>query len=171
MEVVSIVSFNEYMNEYKKQIQKGAIIKAYSGLMEYIMNLRTYLYKKYPDYNVPSNVYFGYMDMTYFSFFPDSLKNKKLKAGIVFIHKTFRFEVWLFGYNKTVQTKYWKLIKKSNWTKYRIVPTTKGFDSILEHILVDKPDFSDLDNLSRQIEIGTLNFIKDVENFLLKNEN
>ena len=171
MEVVSIESFHEYMNEYKKQIQKGAIIKAYSGLMEYIMNLRTYLNKKYPDYNVPSNVYFGYMDMTYFSFFPDSLKNNKLKIGIVFVHETFRFEVWLFGYNKTVQTKYWKLIKESNWTKYRIVPTTKGYDSIIEHILVDNPDFSDLDNLTKQIEIGTLNFIKDVENFLLKNEN
>ena len=163
--------FHEYMIEYKKQIQKGAIIEAYRGLMDYIMNLRTYLNKKYPDYNVSSNTYFGYMDMTYFSFFPDSLKNKKLKIGIVFVHETFRFEAWLFGYNKTVQKKYWKLIKEGNWNKYRIVPTTKGFDSILEHVLVDNPDFSDLDNLTKQIERGTLNFFKDVENFLLKNEN
>ena len=80
-------------------------------------------------------------------------------------------KIWLFGYNKTVQKKYWKLIKESNWNKYRIVPTTKGFDSIIENILVDNPDFSDLDNLTKQIERGTLNFIKDVENFLLKHEN
>ena len=164
-------SFHEYMNEYKKQIQKGVITEAYRGLMEYIMNLRTYLNKKYPDYNVSSNIYFGYMDMTYFSFFPDSLKHRKLKIGIVFVHETFRFEVWLFGYNKTVQTKYWKLCKKSNWNKYHIVPTIKGFDSIVENILVENPDFSDLDDLTNQIEEGTLNFIKDVENFLLKHEN
>ncbi|KYK21968.1 hypothetical protein AYK24_02905 [Thermoplasmatales archaeon SG8-52-4] len=164
-------SFHNYMQEYKKQIQKGAIKEAYQGLMEYIMDLRGYLNKKYPNYNVSSNIYFGYMDMTYFSFFPDSLKRRKLKIGIVFIHETFRFEGWLFGYNKTVQTKYWKLIKESNWNKYRIVPTTKGFDSIIENILVDDPDFSDLGNLTTQIEKGILKFIENVENFLLKYEN
>jgi hypothetical protein len=160
--------FHEYVNEYKKQMKKGDIIKAYSGLMQYIMDLRTFLQKKYPDYIVSGNIYQGYMDMTYFSFFPESLKRRKLKVGIVFIHETCRFEVWLFGYNKSVQTKYWKLIKDSNWNKYRIVPTTKGFDSIIEHNLVDNPDFSNLDGLTKQIESGTLQFIADVENFLSK---
>jgi len=41
-----------------------------------------------------------------------------------------------------------------------------GFDSILEHILVEYPDFSDLDALKKQIEIGTLEFIEEIENFL-----
>jgi hypothetical protein len=136
--------------------------------MDYIMNLRTYFQKKYPDYNVSGSIYYGYMDMTYFSFFPDSLKQRKLKAGIVFIHETCKFEVWLFGYNKKIQNEYWKLIKESNWDKYHIVPTTKGEDSIIEHTLVDNPDFSNLDSLTKQIENGTLKFIKDVENFLSK---
>jgi hypothetical protein len=74
--------------------------------------------------------------------------------------------VWLAGYNKQVQAKYWKLFKESGWEKYRIVPTTKGADSILEHILVDNPDFSDLDALTRQIEAGALKFIEEVESFL-----
>jgi hypothetical protein len=160
-------SFQEYMKEYKKQMKKGTIIKAYSGLMEYILNLKTYLKKKYPSYNVSGGIYFGYMDMTYFSFFPESLKQKKLKVGIVFIHETCRFEVWLFGYNKQIQTKYWKLFKDSNWNKYRIVKTTKGEDSIVEYNLVDNPDFSNLDNLTKKIEKGTLKFIKDIEKFLL----
>jgi len=60
------------------------------------------------------------------------------------------------------------LFKESNWDKYHIVPTTKGVDSILEYILVENPDFSDLDNLTEQIEKGTLKFVKDVENFLSK---
>jgi hypothetical protein len=34
--------------------------------------------------------------------------------------------------------------------------------------LVDNPDFSDLDRLSKQKESGTLKFIKDVERFLSK---
>ena len=159
-------TFHEYINEYRKQMEKGAIQKAYKGLMEYIMDLRTHFKNKYPDYVVSSNIYFGYMDMTYFSFFPESLKNRGLKIAIVFIHETFRFEVWLAGYNKQAQTKYWKLFKESEWNKYHLVPTTKGFDSIIEYVLVDDPDFSDLEPLTKQIERETLKFIKDVESFL-----
>jgi hypothetical protein len=91
-----------------------------------------------------------------------------LKIAIVFIHDTFRFEVWLGGYNKQVQTKYWKLFKESNWNKYRIPSTTKCVDSIIEYVLVDNPDFNDLDNLTNQIDGGTLKFIKDVDYFLSK---
>ena len=54
----------------------------------------------------------------------------------------------------------------SNWNKYHIVPTTKGVDFIIDYILIDNPDFSDLDTLTKQIERGTVNFIKDIENFL-----
>ena len=159
-------SFHEYMAEYKKQLEKGAIKEAYKGLMEYIMDLRTYFQKKYPDYFVSGSIYYGYMDMTYFSFFPGSLKQRKLKIAIVFIHETCRFEVWLAGYNKQVQSKYWKMFKDAHWNKYDIVPTTKGVDSILEYVLVGDPDFSDLDALTKQIERATLKFIKDVESFL-----
>ena len=161
-------SFQENMIEYKKQMMKGTILEAYKDLMEYIMELRTYLKKKYPKHNVSGSIYFGYMDMTYFSFFPESLKNRKLKAGIVFIHESCRFEVWLFGYNKEVQSKYWKLIKESGWNKYQIPKSIKGIDSIIETTLVENPDFSDLNSLTKKIENGTLNFIRDIENFLVK---
>jgi len=160
-------SFHEYINEYRKQLEKGAIKEAYKGLMEYIMGLRTHFKNKYPGYFVSGSIYYGYMDMTYFSFFPKSLKQRKLKIAIVFIHEAFRFEVWLAGVNKQVQTKYWKLIKESDWNKYHIVSTTKGADSIIESVLVDDPDFNDLDTLTKQIERETLKFIKDVESFLL----
>jgi hypothetical protein len=161
-------SFQEYMNEYKKQMKKGVVNKAYKGLMEYILDLKTYLKNKYPDYFVSGSIYFGYMDMTYFSFYPGSLGQRKLKVAIVFIHESMRFEAWLAGYNKQVQSKYWRIFKESNWNKYRLVPTTKGADSILEHILVEDPDFSDLNTLTKQIEQETNTFIKDIESFLSK---
>jgi len=161
-------SFHQSMNEYKKQLEMGAIQEAYKGLMEYVMGLRTHFAKKYPDHFVSGSIYYGYMDMTYFSFIPKSLKDIKLKPAIVFNHDAFRFEVWLAASNKEVQSKYWKLIKESGWEKYQIVPTIKGFDSIIEGVLVDDPDFSDLDALTEEIERGTLKFIKDVEGFLAK---
>jgi hypothetical protein len=159
------------MNEFRKQLEKGVIIDAYRGLMKYIMDLKTYFKNKYPDYFISGSIYYGYMDMTYFSFIPLSLKQRKLKIAIVFNYEAFRFEVWLGSYNKQIQTKYWKLIKESGWNKYHITTPAKGIDSILDYILVDNPDFSNLDTLTKQIEKGTLKFINDVENFLSKFKN
>jgi len=159
-------SFHENMIEYRKQLGKGNIQQAYKGLMEYILGLRTYFKNKYPDHYVSGSIYYGYMDMTYFSFIPDSFKQRNLKIAIVFIHETFKFEIWLAGVNKQVQQEYWDLFKESKWNEYPLVPTTKGVDAVIEHVLVADPDFSDLDALTDQIEWKTLKFIRDVESFL-----
>jgi hypothetical protein len=161
-------SLQENMIEYKKQLEKGIIQKAYQGLMEYMMSLKNHFTNKYPDFSVPGSIYYGYMDMTYFSILPKSLKDRDLKIAIVFLYDTFRFEIWLSGKNKQVLSKYWKVFKKSNWDKYKIVEPVKGVDSIVEHVLVDNPDFSNLDDLTKQIDKGTLIFIKDIESLLSK---
>jgi len=158
------------MREYKRQIEKGAIKEAYTGLMDYFGRLRLYFENNHPEYPVSSNIYYGFMDMTYFALFPEPLKNKKMKIAIVFLHDKFRFEVWLAGINKAVQNKYWQLFKDSNWKKYNVPPTTKGVDSIIEHILVDNPDFGDLDFITRQIEKGVLEFTKDIERFIFEHK-
>ncbi len=159
-------SFQEYVDEYRRQMEKGAIQKAYKGLMEYIMGLKTHLKTKYPDYSVSGSIYYGYMDMTYFSFFPESFKQRGLKVAIVFIHETCRFEIWLAGYNKQVQATYWKLFNDSGWDKYQIISTVEGADSIIEYKLTENPDFNDLEALTAQIEGAALSFIKDIETFL-----
>jgi hypothetical protein len=163
-----LISLSEAMAEYREQLNKGAIQTAYRGLMNYIMELRTYFEKKYPQYLVSGTIYFGYMDMTYFSFFPASLKNRGLKVGVVFFHESFRFEVWLFGYNKKIQAKYWKLFKEKGFQNYPVPSTLKGVDSIVEGVLVENPDFGDLDALTKRIEDGALRFIEEVEAFLAK---
>jgi len=158
--------FHKFIDEYKTQLGKGAIQKAYRGLIQYILDLKTILAKKHPNYSVPGSLYQGYMDMTYFSFTPASLTERKLKVAIVFVYETFRFEVWLAAVNKQVQAKYWQLIRDSGWDQYRLVPTTEGEDGIIEGILVEDPDFSVPDDLTNQIESGSLKFIADVEDFL-----
>lgn len=161
-----MVSFNDSMVEYRNQLKKGTIQKAYRGLMEYFGSLRSHFKNKYPNYAVSGSIYFGYMDMTYFAVIPPSLKELKLKIAIVFLHEEFRFEAWLGGYNKTVQKEYWDLVKEKGWDKYRVPLNIKGIDSIIEHVLVDNLDFQDLGALTTQIEKRTMNFIKDVEDFL-----
>jgi len=164
-------SFLESMNEYKKQLKRGYIQDAYQGLMEFFRDLRSHFKNKYPDSSVSGSIYYGYMDMTYFSLFPESLKSRKLKIALVFIHDKFRFEVWLSGSNRNVQTEFWKLLKESDWNKYHLAANPRAVDYVIDHILISDPDFSDLDTLSRQIERGTLEFIKDVEGFLSRQTN
>ncbi len=198
-------TLQENMAEFKKQLEKGTIQKAYLGLMEYMMSLKNHFSSKYPDYSTSGSLYNGYMDMTYFSIFPRSLKDRDLKIAIVFLYDmfrfaiwlsgknkrilakywrslkdrdlkiaivflydTFRFEIWLSGKNKRVLAEYWQIISTSKWKKYKIVEPAKGVDSVVEHILADKPDFSDLNALTKQIEQGTLKFIQDIERFLAK---
>ena len=160
--------FQESVIEYKKQLEKGSIQKAYKGILEYLMALRTHFEKQHPDYVVPCGLYTGYMDMSYFSIIPASFKERKLKIAVVFIHEACRFEVWLAGVNKGVQSEYWQVIKDSGWNQYCLVPTTQGADAIIEHILVETPNFDDLEELTRQIEKGILIFIMDIEEFLAK---
>jgi hypothetical protein len=50
------------------------------------------------------------------------------------------------------------------------VPATKDVDSFVENVLVENPDFSDLDTLTKQIEKETLKFIKDVDGFLSRHK-
>lgn len=162
-----MASFPESIAEYKKQLSKGCIQAAYKGLMDYFRDLRSYLNNNHPEYSVTS-IYYGYMDMTYFAFTPEALTRKKLKIAIVFIHEAFRFEVWLSGANRDIQAQYWQLIKENAWSKYSLSPDPKTEDYIVSFSLGDDPDFSDLDALTKQIEAGTLDFIKHVERFLAR---
>ncbi|MBN1265149.1 MAG: hypothetical protein JXA25_06635 [Anaerolineales bacterium] len=165
-----MVPLNESMKVYKQQLQKGEIIRAHQGLMQYFRDLKAHLENRYPDYSVSGSIYYGYMDMTYFSFIPPSLGRLSLKPAIVFVYETFRFEIWLAAKNKKVQTKYWNLIRESGWDKYDPAPKMAGYDHIISHILVGDPDFQNLDQLTAKIEKGTLEFISDVEWFLAQQD-
>jgi hypothetical protein len=93
-----------------------------------------------------------------------------LKIAIISNHDSFRFEVWLAGFNKQVQQTYRKLFKESNWNRYHIVITTKGDDAIFAYPIVDNPDFSNLYTLTKIIEGETLEFISGFEISLKKSK-
>src|SRR5574344_2414084 len=151
------------MEVYKRQLEMGDVPRTYQGLVGFMRNLRTYFIKKYPvDYSIGS-LYTGEMTITYFPFTPKTLKEQKLKIAIVFNHQKIRFEIWLAGQNRQIQKKYWEIFKDSDWHKYHIPSSiTDGF-SIVDNILVENPDFDNLEILTEQIESGALEFIKEME--------
>jgi hypothetical protein len=160
-------SFSEDLAEYRKQLQKGTVRAAYQGLMKYFDSLRLTLKTKQPDFFI-SDVHYGQLDYTYLYYFPKSLQRQKLKVVILFSHDTFKFEVLLAGYNREAQTKYWKLFKENAFNRHHLSDDATEADRFLSEVLVDKPDFSNQDALTGQIESGTLQFIGEVEAFLAK---
>ena len=158
-------SINECIKEYAAQLSKGRIQKAYKGIMTFTSELRSYLESKYPDYTA-GNLYFGYMDMTYFAFTPADLKNKKLKIAVVYLHEKGVFEVWLAGNNRKIQAEYIALMGSENIGKYKLSQVIPGVDSIIESTLVEKPDFDHPEELKKQIEKKTMEFIKDITSIL-----
>ena len=158
-------SLNEYIQEYKIQLSRGYVPKAYQGIMTFMSGLKNYLEKSYPNY-VVSSLYFGYMDMTYFAFTPTNLKNKKLKIAIVFLHQQGRFDVWLSGSNRKIQAEYLERISHQNTGKYKLSSMQPGVDSIIESILVEQPDFNHPEELKRQIEKKVMAFLQDMTTLL-----
>ncbi len=50
-------SLQENMAEFRKQLEKGSIQKAYLGLMEYMMSLKNHFSNEYPDYSTPGSLF------------------------------------------------------------------------------------------------------------------
>ncbi|TCK98035.1 hypothetical protein EDC19_0446 [Natranaerovirga hydrolytica] len=138
-----------YVNAYQEQLKKGDIQQAYNGLVKYVMRLRTTLSKNLSDSYYFGNLFQGYMDYTYFYYSNDFLKERKLKLALVLNHTNMQFEIWLLGQTAPIQEKYWQSFKTSKWNKDR---ATKPKYSILETVLIENPNFNDLNLLSQQIE-------------------
>lgn len=154
-------SLNDSVREYKIQLSKGQIQKAYKGIMNFMADLKAYLEGEHTDFTAGS-LYFGYMDMTYFAFTPSTLKNKKLKVAIVFLHEECKFELWLAGNNRQLQADYIALLSHKDLGGFSLSQIHPGVDSILTSSMIPLPDFDHPDKLKKQIEVTTLKFANDI---------
>ncbi|MBD8348259.1 MULTISPECIES: DUF7000 family protein [unclassified Dysgonomonas] len=156
-------NFSDYITVYKEQLQKEDIQKAYEGLVKYVMALKSHFSKRLSDEFLFGNISPGYMDFTYFPFFNDFLREQKLRFGIVLNHKKVRFELWLMGQNLEIQKNYWNLLKTSPWNKEQIAMPKY---SVLEVILVENPDFNELDILTSKIEQEAIILVHEIIDYI-----
>lgn len=152
---------SDSIREYTRLLQSDTLITAYTGIIKYMSRLRTYFADKHPDL-FPGTFYPGYMDMTYFSLTPASIKNRKLKIAIVYLHKEARFEAWLGGVNRQVQSEYIERLEGRSLGRLHLSRVSPGVDSILEEVLVNDPDFDQPEALTQMIDEKTIAFIEDV---------
>ena len=156
-------TFVKYVSTYQNQLEKGDIQKAYVGLIQYMMRLKATFSKNQSKRFSFGNISPGYLDFTYFPFFNDFLRARKLRFGIILNHENMQFEIWLMGQNKNVQERYWAHLKETKWNNGR---TDMPQYAILEAIILKDPDFNDLDDLTYQIEMSFVRLANDILYYL-----
>ena len=68
--------------------------------------------------------------------------------AIVLNHQEARFELWLLGQTKAVQSNYWKKLKSVKWVNEDSMPEW----SIFEIVMLANPDFDNTKALSDSIQ-------------------
>lgn len=138
----------------------GDLQIAYEFLLKHLMATKAVFEKRYGEKYSYGNIGPGYLDITYFPFATPYLKEQKLRFGVVLNHEKMQFELWLMGKNAAVQKQYWQLLKSSKWNQDQ---ETMPKYSILEAVLVENPNFDQVDELTKQI-IGTADtFAMEIE--------
>lgn len=162
-------SIHADMQEFRALLEMGSVQKAYQALLAYMQGLRTHLKDSFPRSTV-SGLYQGAMDMTFFALIPEALEHHNLKVAILFNYDAFRFEAWLVARNRSVQRKYWELLKDSSWPEYRVSTPGKGVDSILEYDLTAAFNLDKPGALTSTITSATGAFIDNIEGFLTRHK-
>lgn len=155
-------TLNDCVSVYKKQLEKGDIKVAYTELVKYVMKLKMQFSKELVNKFSFGNIFQGYMDYTYFYYSNEYLNKRKLKFGLVLNHLDMRFEIWLLGQTKDIQKKYWNALKHTRWITTDDVPQYSIFDLVI----LDDPDFNELDILSSQIKKKLITASDDILNTL-----
>ncbi|MFV0413262.1 MAG: DUF7000 family protein [Oscillospiraceae bacterium] len=156
-------TLNDYVAVYKKLLAEGEVSVAYERLCKYVAALKAQFAKQTAGQYFCGNVSPGYMDFTYFSFFDEFLRGKKLRFGIVLNHREMRFELWLMGQNRQEQLRYWELLKGTKWNEGR---KSMPRYSVLETVLIDTPDFNRLPALTAEITRRAVGAAGEIQAFL-----
>lgn len=120
---------------------------------------------KFPQDYKTGNISLGYLDYTYFSFFNQYLRNRKLRFGIVLNHEKLQFELWLMGQNIDVQRKYWHIFKETKWNQNQ---KTMPKYSVLEVVLEKTIDFKNKQDMTQNIMSCAILQATQIQEYLKK---
>ncbi len=154
---------NVDFSDQKKQTNQFENHRDYHQLINYMKALRAFFHKEYETYFKLGSVYQGDPNFSYFSLTTEELKKQKLKFVIILNHQALSFSICLSGQNKSIRKKYWEVFRGSDWDKYHLAASIDNSLSIIDHTIVEIPNFSDTISLTKQIEKESLTFIEELK--------
>jgi hypothetical protein len=153
----------DYIEEYENIVKTTQLQRGYQEFLKFFNYLRIFLKKKFVNYKFTSSIVENKMDYSYFQMTSREYKLKGLKFVIAFIHKDSKYQIWLSGYNRSVQNKYFEKLKFKD-LKYNLTNNPNKTDYILKHDLV--VDYNNLEKLLIVIEEQVTNFINETNKFI-----
>lgn len=154
---------SDLLLQYKEFMQTTNIQEVYQEILKLIKYVRTRLEKEICGYNFMNRIVENEMDFSYFQMTNQKLKELGLKIQVIFVHKSCSFEVWMSGYNRKIQNKYFEMISK------RKCPYEKCQNPERNDYIVKIPVKKDIDKIEDIIQ----EIKKDVdmlEQFMCSNE-
>ena len=146
------MNFNsKLLSEYEELLRTTNLVVCYQEFIKLFRYIRVEMEKSMPEYKFQGNVTENGMDYSYFLFTNHQLKEKGLKIAIVFVHKEFQFEVWLSGFNRKYQCKYYEQLKGER-VPFELTDDSTRKDYILRVVLDKTIDISDGSHLINQIK-------------------
>lgn len=156
-------NFYENIERYKEQVYEGSpICVVYHSLISFVHKLRSTFSKETTQFKV-GGISQGYMDYTYFPFFDETLRNNKLRFGIVLNHTSLQFELWLMAQNASEQIDQWEKLKHLSWNKEK---TSMPKYTVLDVVIEPDPDFKDLELLADTIVKKALAEVEKIAPFI-----
>ncbi len=159
------MKFNaQKLEVYKKLIETTELQEGYQEFIKLFRYLRIELEKDLYDFSFSGSIVENRMDFAYFQLLSDELKEKGLKAQIVFVHKEYQFEVWISGFNRKIQCNYYNYLKDQN-IKYIVNSNPNRVDYIIKSPLPKDIDISNGVELIEQLKSevnGIVTFAKNI---------
>jgi len=152
------------LEELQRLLGEGAVQRAYTTIVDYMSGLRTDIVSSHEEWSV-GGVYQGRFDMIYFPLFMPSLSVRGLKLAVVFDYVAFRFQVWLAARNRTIQRRYWQLLRDGGWPSASLVEPAVGVDAIVMLDVADGVDLEDPDMLTVSLKGAVKTLLGDLERF------
>lgn len=150
-----------YVGEYERLIQTTNLQKGYQEFVAFFRQLRTYLQKEMPQYTFSGNIVENNMDYAYFQFTNDTLKKKRLKIVIAFVHGTFSYQIWLSGLNRQIQQNQYELLKATDHP-YTLTDNPNKTDYILRTELIRECNYTNPEVSFLKIKENALRFIETI---------
>lgn len=102
----------------KKLIENYNLQSSYQEFIEIFKSIQKSLKDDLVDYNFSSTKVENRMYFSYFQFTKDEIKSKGLNFQVIFNYRDFSFELWLSGYNRKIQERYYKILKENLKIEY-----------------------------------------------------
>lgn len=160
------MNFNiKYLETYRNLLATTELQLGYQEFIKLFRFLRIELEKELPDFSFSSNIVENNMDFAYFQLTDTDLREKGVKIQVVFVHKSFRFEVWASGYNRKTQCFYYNKLKNQP-LKYYLNDNPERIDYIFKAEIEKDIELHSGDIVISKIKPVVLEMITFVKNHI-----